>query len=59
MCRAAVLRSLRGMRGVAEVAPGRGGATVAYDPGLLTPDEIAQRVTRESGYPAKVLAPAR
>jgi hypothetical protein len=47
------------MRGVAEVVPGRGGATVAYDPALLTPDEIAQRVTRESGYPAKVLAPPR
>lgn len=55
LCRAAILRSLERLDGVTQVAPSRKGVTVAYDPARLTPERIADLVTRETGYVARPL----
>jgi hypothetical protein len=45
------------MDGVAGTVPRRTGVTVAYDPGRLSPREIAERITRETGYRASAPSP--
>jgi hypothetical protein len=45
------------MEGVEGTVPRRTGVTVAYDSARLSPREIAERVTRETGYRASAPPP--
>ncbi len=50
------MRALRSTDGVREAVPGRSGVTVAYDPSRVSPQAIAEAVSR-TGYRARLAPP--
>jgi copper chaperone CopZ len=55
-CRAAILDALHHTDGVREVTPERSGATIAFDPKRVAPEELV-RIVRSTGYDAALRPP--